>query len=496
MAAQPRSDVLPATRLPVRPLLPGYHPDPTVCRVGGTYVLACSSFEHAPGVPLFRSTDLVTWQPAGHALTRPSQLRLDGVGPSGGIYAPTLRHHDGRFWLVTTNVSDGPGHLLVTADDPAGPWSEPVRIPGAGGIDPDLAWDDDGTCYLTWSDAGIRQAVLDPATGRLLTEPRLLWSGAGGKDVEGPHLHRVDGRWYLLAAEGGTAQGHAVVVARADAPDGPYEGWAGNPVLTARGTASPVQSAGHADLVRRPDGTWAMVFLGVRPAGSFPGWHVLGRETFAVDVAWVDGWPHPTTPVQPAPAPRVVVGLDAAGAGPAWVGAGVFPADVLHRADDGWVLTGPGPRTFVGVRQERTATTTRARVDASGGAGGLELRIDPRHALTLEVDGDRVRALARIGSVTSVLGEAPHTPATVLEIDVHPSPAPVHSREHGPDEVVAAVDGPDGRVVLGTLDGRYLSTEVAGGFTGRTVGLVRERGELTVLAFEHVGHAERGPAQK
>ena len=128
-----------AVPLPSRPVIPGFHPDPSVCRVGETYYLACSSFEYAPGVPIFTSDDLLTWTLVGHALHTPAQLKVADANPSGGIYAPTLRHHDGRFWMVTTNVSDGPGHLLVTADDPAGPWSAPVRIEGAGGIDPDLA---------------------------------------------------------------------------------------------------------------------------------------------------------------------------------------------------------------------------------------------------------------------------------------------------------------------------------------------------------------------
>ena len=137
-----------------RPVLPGFHPDPSICRVGDTYYLATSSFEYAPGVPIFRSTDLRSWELVGHALDRPTQLDVSKAGPSGGIFAPTLRHHDGRFWMITTNWADDGGQLLVHADDPAGPWSEPVRIPSAMGIDPDLAWDDDGTCLMTYAGFG------------------------------------------------------------------------------------------------------------------------------------------------------------------------------------------------------------------------------------------------------------------------------------------------------------------------------------------------------
>lgn len=483
-----------APDLPTRPVVAGFHPDPTVCRTGdGDFLLACSSFEYAPGVPLFRSPDLVSWELVGHALDRPSQLVLDGVAPSGGVYAPTLRHHDGRFWLVTTNVSDGPGHLLVTATEPAGPWSEPVRIRDAGGIDPDLAWDDDGTCYLTWSDDGIVQAVLDPSTGDLLTAPRRLWSGTGGRDPEGPHLYRVGSTWYLLVSEGGTGHGHAVSVARGPSPAGPFDPSPHNPLLTARGRATAVQHTGHADLVERSDGSWAVVFLGVRHEGSFPGWHVRGRETFAAQVVWRDGWPVLGDPLEPPAEPDVREVLDGA-LPPTWVGAGALPGDLLRRTGDAWVLTAgtDGARSFVGRRLEHGVTTTRARVDATDGAGGLELRLDPRHAVSLEVDDGTVRAVARVGSLTSVLGEAPWTPATVLDLRTVHSDAPRWSRERGPDVVVAAVDGPDGRVELGRLDGRYLSTEVAGGFTGRLVGLTCRRGSLVVRAVEHVGTA--GPA--
>lgn len=167
------------------PVIPGFHPDPSVCRVGEDYYLACSSFEYFPGVPIFHSRDLVHWTQIGNALDRPGQLRLPLDSPSsGGIYAPTLRHHDGRFWLIVTNVS-GDGNLLFTATDPAGPWSDPVRLPGVQGIDPDLAWDEDGTCWCTT--AGVGQIRIDPRTGETFGPSRRLWSGAAeAKAPEAP----------------------------------------------------------------------------------------------------------------------------------------------------------------------------------------------------------------------------------------------------------------------------------------------------------------------
>ncbi|MBT0993726.1 family 43 glycosylhydrolase [Cellulomonas sp. DKR-3] len=479
----------PPLALPVRPVLPGFHPDPTVCRVGEDVYLACSSFEYAPGVPVLRSRDLATWELVGHALDRPSQLALAGVGASGGVYAPTLRHHDGRFYLVTSNVNDGPGHILVTATDAAGPWSEPVRIDEVGGIDPDLAWDQDGTCYLTWSDGGIVQAVLDPTTGRLLSDPRPLWSGTGGRDPEGPHLYRVGEHWYLLVSEGGTGAGHAVSVARGPAPYGPFEPCPDNPFLTARATPHPVQNAGHADLVELADGTWAAVFLGVRPSGRFPSWHVLGRETFAARVAWEDGWPRVVAPIEPSDEAAVPPDELTDALPPSWVGSGVFPADVLRRTDDGWVLTArPDERTFVGHRQEHPHVTACARVDAADGVGGIEVRIDPWHALTLEVDGGVARAVARVGHLVQELGSTPVGPDDELELRAVPSTASEYSRERGPDEVVAAVrragaSAGDEVVELGRIDGRYLSTEVAGGFTGRMVGLVCRTGSVAVRSY-------------
>jgi hypothetical protein len=464
--------------------------------VGDTYYLATSSFEYAPGVPLFRSSDLRSWEPIGHAFARPSQLDLSDAAPSGGIFAPTLRHHDGRFWLITTNASRRET-LLVTATDPAGPWSEPVVLPGIIGIDPDLAWDDDGTCYCTYSACGagghlgIAQSVVDTATGEVLTGQRLLWQGIGGKFPEAPHLYRIGDLWYLLIAEGGTERGHAVTIARGPSPSGPFEPCPWNPILTARGTGSPVQNTGHSDLVQRPDGSWAIVFLGVRPRGGSPEWHVLGRETFAAGVVWDDGWPRISGPLEPPTEPSVQVAEQLTGPvlPPSWVGANRFPSEVLSWRNDGWWLAAV-PRdqpVFAGRRQEHLSFRAQAVVDTSAGTGGLELRIDPRHALTLEVAAGRVRALARIGSVTAVLGEAPAGPDALLELRAEPVADAGMGPDSGPDVVVAALVAPDGVVELGRLDGRYLSTEVAGGMTGRMVGVWCSTGSVHVRSFSYAG---------
>jgi xylan 1,4-beta-xylosidase len=477
-----------------RPVLSGFHPDPSICRVGDAYYLATSSFEYAPGVPIFRSTDLRSWELIGHALDRPSQLDVSKAGPSGGIFAPTLRHHDGRFWMITTNWSDDGGQLLVHADDAAGRWSEPVRIPAAIGIDPDLAWDDDGTCLMTWTGppedgvpAGIRQAPVDPFTGELLGEIRWLWGGTGGKFPEGPHLYRIGDRWYLLIAEGGTERGHAVTIARGPSPSGPFEGNPSNPVLTHRGTDEPVQNTGHADLVQRPDGSWAMVYHGVRARGSSPEWHVLGRETFADEVVWDDGWPVLGGRVEPElPAARPVTEVVESGALPtSWVGESRFPSEFVTTEDGALRVTGAGDPVFVGRRQEHLYARVRARLDVVG-TGGLSVRIDPRHAVDLECSGGRVRAVWAIGDIRHVLGDRAVDGDTVLELRMEPAPGGGWD-PRGPDRIAVGVVSDGGFSELGAVDGRYLSTEVAGGMTGRMVGITCREGAVVVRSFQYVG---------
>ena len=248
----------------IRPIISGFHPDPTICRVGEDYYLATSSFEYFPGAPIFHSRDLVTWTQIGNILDRRSQFRLGNAGPSTGIYAGTLRHHDGRFWFITTNVSEfGEGHLLVHAEDPAGPWSEPILIPEATGIDPDLALG--RRRYVLPHLARARLHPWGPrhppgtrstsTTGRFLEPAYPVWQGSGMAAAEGPHLYQIGEYWYLVLAEGGTERGHCVTVARASSPRGPFESCPWNPVFTHRSSTHPVQNVGHADLVQTPTAT-------------------------------------------------------------------------------------------------------------------------------------------------------------------------------------------------------------------------------------------------
>jgi xylan 1,4-beta-xylosidase len=512
------------------PVVPGFHPDPSVCRVGEDYYLACSSFEYFPGIPLFHSRDLVSWTQIGNALDRPSQLDLLATHSSGGVYAPTLRHHGGRFWITTTSMSTR-GHLIVSAPDPAGPWSDPAVVP-LPGIDPDLCWDDDGACWFTYTaspgdgePSRIMQARIDPSNGDVIGAPRTLWEGTGLAYPEAPHMFRAQGLWYLVIAEGGTERGHAVSVARGPHPRGPFEGCPRNPVLSHRSTASPIQNTGHADFIETPDGAWFAVLLGTRPRGGTPGFHVLGRETFLTPVQWSgDGWPIPDPVLDGAdPADtRVRDEFDGKRLAPAWVSLRRPPTQVADlAARPGWLtLTGSDQTldqplaTFVGVRQQHLRFGVKALIDASTGVGGLVLRIDEGHYYSLEVgaEGGRVRCIARIGPLRQEVGAyatdgiegmdtaggaattnaADSTDSNViLCIEAVPALEGFLSPGAAPDVIRLGIERDGERIVLGELDGRYLSTEVAGGFTGRMIGMYAQSGTVAFDWFEYTGNQEK-----
>lgn len=281
------------------PLLPGFYPDPSICRVEDDFYMVTSSFSYYPGVPIFHSRDLAHWEQIGHVLDRPRQLPLDPYDISGGIFAPTIRYHEGLFYMITTNVNHG-GNFIVTAGKPEGPWSEPHWIEGAEGIDPSLFWDDDGRAYYTGTCGGWpegRQMIwvseIDLEKFELVGEKTKIWGGAMADAAypEAPHMYKVNGYYYLMIAEGGTEHFHSETIARAEKITGPYESYRGNPILTHRhlGMKAAIANTGHADLVELKDGSWYAVFLASRPYG---GYHKnLGRETFIAPVEWEEGWP-------------------------------------------------------------------------------------------------------------------------------------------------------------------------------------------------------------
>lgn len=257
--------------------------------------MVCSTFEYFPGVPLFESTDMVNWRQIGHCLTRPSQVDLDGVRSSGGIFAPTIRCNDGRFYMVTTNDSFSQNFYVYT-DDIYGEWSEPIVVE-QDGIDPSLYFEGQRAYFISnGSDEQgkgcIQMCEIDIETGKKLTPSKILWQGTGGRFLESPHLYRFGEYYYLVEAEGGTEYGHMANYARSKSIWGPYESYPKNPVLTNRNLGGyQLQAAGHGDIIEDANGNWWFVHLAFRQIDKWLTYHHLGRETCLEPVHWQeDGW--------------------------------------------------------------------------------------------------------------------------------------------------------------------------------------------------------------
>jgi xylan 1,4-beta-xylosidase len=477
------------------PVIPGFYPDPSICRVDRDYYVATSSFEYFPGVPILRSTDLVHFEPIGYALTRESQLPLAGAGSSRGIFAPTLRHHRGTFYLVTTNVTTG-GNFCVTSRDPRGPWSEPMWLDDPEGVDPSIFFDDDGTVYYTRQGGGERggiyQTELDIATGKLLAPPRLVWSGTGGVWPEGPHLYKRNSLYYLLISEGGTGYEHMLTIARSHSPWGPFEACPFNPVLTHRPRRGhPIQATGHGDWVETPEGNGFIVFLGIRPPDGKH--HHLGRETFLAKLAWTkEGWPvigkdgtvevemsaSGLPPRAPSKNPPRRDDFDHDELSLCWnFVRNPSPGSFSLQERPGFLrlrgqrasLDDAGSPAFVGRRQQHFVCQVSALCDFDPGREGVEAGLvvraneDNHYDLVIAlVDGQRsARLRLRIGCVTMLLTPYP-LPAGPIELHVRATP----------DHYEFAVNSPGrAELVLGSAPTAPLSSESAHTFTGAYVGM-------------------------
>ena len=291
----------------INPIISGAHPDPSICRVGDDFYIVNSSFEYFPGLPIHHSKDLVNWELIGHGLHREDQcngeMNLVDVQSDGGIHAPTIRYHKGKFYIITTNVynsGDGkPGlmrNFIITAENPSGPWSDPHIIEGAPGIDPDIFFDSNGKVYFIgthnpgdMNSNGIGEIwvqELDIKNWMLKGERKTVWDGVFGCCTEGPHIYKEHGLYYLLVAEGGTGKNHAVMMAASENIFGPYEENPRNPVLTTRHVTEDyfVNSTGHADIIELPDKRWYMVSLGKR--NDIDGDANMGRETYLTPMVW------------------------------------------------------------------------------------------------------------------------------------------------------------------------------------------------------------------
>lgn len=482
------------------PIIPGFYPDPSICRVGQDFYLVNSSFEYFPGVPIWHSLDLLNWKQIGNVLDRFSQLDLEGCPCSDGIYAPTIRWHCGLFYMVTTLVQSGSfRNFYVTAEDPAGPWSDPVWLDQSG-IDPSLFFATDGRLYLQTNrplrfDAprAIYQSEIDLASGGRISGPTAIWAGTGGSYVEGPHIYERDGWFYLLVAEGGTAYGHMVTIARSRDIHGPYESCPHNPILSNRHAYEEIHGTGHGDLVEATDGSWWMVHLGFRQ--TVGGVHTLGRETCLAPVEWVDGWP-------------VVNGTGTIGA----IVQAVLPGQQVAREvggrddfdspvlDKRWVhlrrpveanysLTGrPGflrlvpavstlddlaSPTFVARRQQHFHVHMAARLEYQplheDERAGLTLFMTNRHHYDFFVarrGGDRVAVVAvRLDRIHYHAAEWRLPDAEAVDLRIV-SEKETYFFKCLVDGVAVAPPFP--------LDSRYLATEVTGGFNGVVVGMFAE----------------------
>lgn len=475
------------------PVIPGYYPDPSVCRVGEDFYLVNSSFQYFPGVPIFHSRDLIHWEQIGNVLDRESQLPLKGASSWTGIYAPTIRYNDGTFYMITTNVG-GKGNFFVTATDPRGPWSEPVWLK-QGGIDPSLYFED-GRCYMVSNpDDGIWLCEIDPKTGKQLTESKMLWQGDGGRYPEAPHIYRKDGYYYLLIAEGGTEFGHKLTVARSRNIYGPYESNPDNPILYHQRRitqSSQIQGTGHGDFVQAANGSWWVVFLAFRTYGG--NYHHLGRETFLAPMQWEEGgWPVvngngtvdlkmnvktlPQHNVQPAREKYDFGKMKSLG--PEWV---YLQNPVMSRyqftenglrlhVSESSLLQNDRP-TFVGHRQQYDTLSISTEVDASALKPGAEAGLAVyqihdgcyRFYVTRDKEGTHVWLAFQVKNLTGN--------------------REVFVTKDSCVKLVITSDGIDYRFVFsaagqqtvnlveaGALSCPMLSSEVAGGFTGVVIGM-------------------------
>ena len=289
------------------PVISGFYPDPSVCRVENNFYLVNSTFAYFPGLPIFHSTDLHHWKQIGNAVDRPGQFCYDGNQISHGLFAPTIRYNKGQFFIICTLIGNG-GNFIISAKDPSGPWSDPVWLTDAEGIDPSMFFDDDGKVWYCGTREipgggafyGDNQIWIQEIDMKLLSEGKNpltgettgIWRSAL-RDAcwsEGPHIYKINSWYYLLYAEGGTSRDHAVCIARAKNIKGPWEGKKSNPLLTHRylDNNAEVVNVGHAEMFDDMEGNWWMVMLASRP---FKGVCPLGRETFMVPIKWEDDWP-------------------------------------------------------------------------------------------------------------------------------------------------------------------------------------------------------------
>ena len=498
------------------PILTGFFPDPSICQVGDDYYLINSSFAYFPGIPILHSRDLVNWTQIGNVIDRPSQLRYENLGVSRGIFAPAISYHDGVFYVVCTMIDAG-GNFVMTATDPKGPWSDPTYLHFEG-IDPSLFFDDDGRAWMLNNGAPQGAPLYDGHRAIWIQEfdyrekkmvgPRKLLVNGGvnlaDKPVwiEGPHIYKKDGWYYLCCAEGGTSVNHSQVIFRSRKVDGPYEPWDKNPILTQRPLEAnvpfAVTSTGHADLVMGPDKKWWAVFLAVRPYQER--FSPMGRETFLLPVEWPkDGWPTILPPGVRVPLVHKAPGGVKPIASEQKLNGNFEWRDEFSSAELSlhWLMLRAPGETWWTPDASKSRMGLKARKETLSGRSNpsflarrvqhaqftastaLEVPTEPNISAGLAVfQGERFHyymSARRVGDEVLVSLERANRgePERVEAARVKAS-----SRLEFRVEAKEATcrfsyrsEGGEWRVLADNLDAKILTTEVAGGFVGATVGM-------------------------
>ncbi len=488
------------------PVVKGFYPDPSVCFAEGKFYMVCSSFQYFPGVPLFESTDLVNWTQIGHVLTRKSQVFLEKINSSGGVFAPTIRYNDGRFYMVTTNDTTHKNFYVYT-DDICGEWSEPITVE-QDGIDPSLLFDGGKTYFLSNGtddngEGGVVQCEINIETGEKLSPSKCIWKGSGGRFLESPHMYKIGNRYYLMAAEGGTEYGHMITYARSESVWGKFENYPHNPVLTNRNKAPYIiQGIGHGDLVRNTDGNWYIVSLGFRQMHMWMAYHHLGREVFLTPVKFSqDGWftagkdgtadESYEIPGDFEQSEKRRYGFDNMKWDIDWVYLRhpheenyELSADraVLHGTDV--TLDDVDSPTFIGTRQRDFCFTLSAEVSINSGEGGVTLYMCENEHYDIAVrksgNGFEVVLKLNIGGIKHIQTAVP-LPADIPSAS---GKAKLIIRANNMFYNFYAVTDSGEEQYLGNGSAKYLSSEVSGGFTGVVMGLYAVNGTAEFTSFE------------
>ncbi len=478
------------------PVLKGFYPDPSVCYANGKYYMVNSSFQYFPGVPLFESDDLVNWKQIGHVLTRKTQVHLDKINSSGGVFAPTIRYHDGRFYMVTTNDTTHENFYVYT-DDIYGEWSEPITV-DQGGIDPSLLFDN-GHVYFMSNGCdddrvgGVIQCEINVETGEKLSRSKCIWQGTGGRYLESPHMYRINGEYYLMAAEGGTEYGHMITYARSESVWGPFVNYPKNPVLTNRNKAPYIiQGIGHGDLIQKENGEWYILCLGFRQIHMWMTYHHLGREVFLTPVKFgEDGWftagNDGTTDFEYemigdfTQDEKKLYTFENTDINIDWCFIRHPAMENYDLSKERFILKGTDisldvvdTPTFVGIRQRDFDMELETGVSIDAGEGGISVYMceNEHYEIAIRKNAENYEAVLKlnIGNVKHIQSSVPLTSGKAKLIIRADSQVYNFYVNDGIKETH-----------LGCGLSKYLSSEVAGGFTGVVLGLYAQGNNTAVF---------------